>query len=175
MSDNEPQFSPDTLDSMSFEERTKYFLNQPVIDVTDGLHHLTHTSNELYELIQTLVEERNSGRLPILGTKDNKVWMIGGAVRRFEHAEIMRQKGIESPTDVTFSTSLAGISTDPIQAPCLVLTGVEDGRFFGTGDKSYIPLGKGSDLHGVKGISFPEDKLLIEKIFGQIKGVDLKL
>ncbi len=170
--ENKP-FTSEQLDSMSFEDRLKYYNDAEVVDITNGLKHLIHDSDEFLQFISS-EELMDQGRIPILGMKDGTIWMVGhsAAHGRYEHRSILTS--LEKETgDVQFSTSLEGINSTP-KEPFLEIKATKEEGYFKPNDVVKVQIGKGSDL-SVRGIMYPGANKDLEKIFGDIPGLDIHL
>lgn len=166
---SEGQDTNNELSKMSFKERLAYFDSREIIEITDGLHHLLPDSADLFELIIS-----DHARLPILGMKDGRMFMIGGAAKRVEHMTILK-KLEKKPEDVEFATSIEGTDNNA-RPPYLELTFGRDGEFIKNGDGNKAILGKhGTDISGIPTISGEDGRQKLEKIFGSINGLKIKL
>ncbi|GEM_PF-5890198 len=159
----------DDLDNMSFSERLTYYKKEEVVDITGGLRHLVHDSNEFIEFVTEMLDD-GQPRFPILGMKDGRVLMVGHSPRsgRYAHGEILNIIG-KKIGDVDYSTSMEGIYS-AAEAPYLELKITKDAGYFKAGSLVKIQLRRGSDLQG--NISF-DMKSDLQQIFGGIDDVKI--
>lgn len=162
------------LDSMSFEDRVEYYKQAGVVEITGGLRHLTHDSNELLLFIQDMLDQNNvQSRFPMLAMKDGSIWMVGHEPSNGKHAHgsILRELG-KTESDVDYSVSLEGMGSEP---PYLEIIPTEDVGYYKKDRVVRVKIGTRADLP-VRGPSFNDSHRSkeLDNLFSGIDGVTIK-
>ena len=174
--DNEKDlFTTEQLDFMSFQDRLNYYKSQKVIDISQGLNHLLHDSAELMAFMTTDFVMQQ-GRITFIGTKDNKIYMLGHDNAAYTHAAVLANANID-PKDVSFSTSIEG-RDNKLLPHIKVVANRDEGELIRKGDEMLINLGRGSDTMGLKvsqGVMNENGLKNLTKIFGDIEGTEFHI